>query len=101
MLAGVDFRNIGAAVGGHIMERGRRDDAYRILKRSQYMKRKPKSVRRHSLGHGTAYRGYETGALAIGDLFLCGFRVYVGSRCLTAPGLYRASGQTGHCGATL
>src|SRR6185312_3713856 len=63
MLPGIDLRNKGASVGGHIMERGRRDHPYRILKRSNHMKHQPKGIGRWSSLGGLAERGHEAGAL--------------------------------------
>src|SRR5712691_2352513 len=63
MLLGIDVRNVKAAVGSHIMERGRRNNPYRLRKRSHYMKRKPKGIGRRSPFGWLAYRGHKTGAL--------------------------------------
>ena len=70
MLLGIDVRNVEATVGRHIMERGWRDTPYRLPKRSHYVKRKPKGIGRRSPFRWLAYRGHETGALAIGDQLL-------------------------------
>ena len=64
---GIDIRNNGAAVSTHKMERGGRDDAHRILKRTQHMKRHAEIIRRHSFGHRYAHRSHKMRALAIGD----------------------------------
>ena len=75
--------------------------SYRILKRSQYMKHQPKGIGRISFGHGRAYRGHETGALAIGDHFLIrAFFAPLGCWRLSFCGLCHSRGQTGHRGAT-
>ena len=67
MLAGIDVGNKRAAMCRRVEERRRRDNPDRILKRSQDVKREPEFIRRMPLGHGLAYRGDETRALAIGD----------------------------------
>ena len=66
----IDIRNNGATVSTHKMERGGRDNTHRILKRARHMKRHAEVVRRHSFGHGYAYRSHKMGALAIGDQLL-------------------------------
>ena len=91
ILARIDVRNNGPTVSAHKVERGWRDDAYRILKRSQYVKRKAKLIGRRSLEHGDAYRGHVMGALTIRDLILQ--RALYQCRCLTACGLYRTHGS--------
>src|SRR5258708_38096986 len=100
MLLGIDVRNIEAAVGSHIMERGWRNNPYRLVKRSHDVKRKPKGIGRRSPFRRLADRGHETGALAIRDHLL---KIFLGGRsrrwCLATRGLYCSRGQTGHRGA--
>src|SRR5262249_29927879 len=72
MLPGIDVGNEGTTRGRHVVERGWRDHAHLILKRSCDMKREPEFIG----GGPTArrvphsYGGHETGALAIGDQFV-------------------------------
>src|SRR6266851_6900123 len=70
MLLGIDVRNVEATVGSHIMERGWRNNPYRLRKRSHDVKRKPKGIGRRSPFRRLADRGHETGALAIRDHLL-------------------------------
>src|SRR5437016_14346827 len=91
ILTGIDVRNNRATVGAHKVERGWRDNPYRILKRSQYVKRKAKLIGRRSLEHGYAYRGHVMGALTIRDLILQ--RALYQCRCLTACRLYGTPGS--------
>src|SRR5579864_9255764 len=101
MLLGIDVRDVEAPVRSHIMERGWRDNPYRLGERSHYVKRKPKGVgRRPSVGW-LADGSHEAGALAIGNQF---FDIFFEGRSqcrrLAARGPDCSSGQTGHCGAT-
>ena len=97
MLPGVDVGNKGAAVCRRIVERRWRDNPDRILKRGQDVKREPEFIRRMPLGDGHAYRGDETGALAIGDQLVD----FLGGRplCLAFRKPCAARGQTGQRGA--
>ena len=56
----------------HVVERGRRDDPDRILKRRRHMKRQPEVIGRRPAAVGVRYahRGHETGALAVLDQLL-------------------------------
>ena len=67
----------GAAMRRRIEERRWRDNPDRILKRSQDVKRQPEGIGRRSAAHRHAFRGLETGALAIGDQLL---NVFLGGR---------------------
>src|SRR6266699_5267938 len=101
MLFGIDLRNVETTVGSHIMERGWRNNPYRLIQRSHYVKRKPKGIRRRSPFRWLACRGYETGALAIGDQLLdVLFRGRSRYWCLAARGLCCSRGQTCHRSAT-
>src|SRR5580658_5088057 len=97
MLPRVDVGNKGAAVCRRIEKRVWRDNADRILKRGQDVKGEPEFIGRMPLGHRHAYRGDETGALAIGDQLIDFF----GRRplCLALRKWYAPGCQTGHCGA--
>src|SRR5712664_2401798 len=101
MLFGIDVQDVEAAVRSHIMERGWRNNPYRLVKRSHYVKRKPKGIGRRSPVGRLAYRGHKTGAVAIGDRLL---KIFFRGRsrwwCLAARGLYCSRGQTGHRSAT-
>ena len=99
ILTGIDVRNNSATMSAHKVERGWRDDAYRILKRSQYVKRKAKLIGRRSLDDRYAYRGHVMGALAVGDLILQSTLCRPRHLCLAGCGLYRTHGS--RRGATL
>src|SRR5229473_414961 len=62
MLLGIDVRNVEAAVGSHIVERGWRNNPYRLGKRSHYVKRKSKGIGRRSPFRWLADRVHKTGA---------------------------------------
>ena len=85
MLPGIDVRNEGATGRRHVVERGWRDHPHRILKRRRHMKREPEGIGRRPAAVGYAYRGHETGALAVGDQLLVALddiRMPVSGRCL-------------------
>ena len=96
MLPGIDVGNKGAAMCRRIEERRWRDNPDRILKRSQDVKREPEFIGRMPLGHGHAYRGDETGALAIGDQLVD----FLGGRPLCLALRKLRACQTGQRGAT-
>src|SRR5215471_9135459 len=77
MLLGIEIRSYGATVRADKVERRRCDNSYRVLERSQDMKRHAELVRRRPLSHGFPKRGDETRSLAIrGQIFqrCCWFR---------------------------
>ena len=89
-------------MGRHIVERGWRDAADRILKRRQDVKRQSEGIGRHPFGDRDAYRGHETGALAVGDQLLRQLLGVLrrrlvsrrlGARCLAARGPCRSQRQ--------
>src|SRR5881296_2214229 len=86
-------------MGAHEVERGWRDNPYRVLKRSQYVKRQAELIGRRSLGHGYAHRCHVMRAFAIGDLILQGTLYRGRCWCLSACGLNRTHGR--RRGATL
>jgi hypothetical protein len=97
ILARIDVRNNIPTMCSHKVQRGWSDDAYRVLKRSQYVKRQAELIGRRSLVHGYADRVHLLGALTIRDLILQ--RALDRRLCLTACGLYRTHGS--RCSATL
>ena len=108
MFLGIDLWNIEAAVGRHVVERGRRDAADRLPQRRHDVKRQPEGIGRRSAVGRFAQRGHETGAFAIGDQLLDSFfsGLRRGRRCrgrcrrLRARGPYGCRSRTGHRGAT-
>ena len=65
------------------------------------MKNEPKLIGRRPTAVRYAYRGHETGALAIGDQFVTALDERSRHSCLAERGLYRSQGQTtGQRGAT-
>src|SRR6059036_3162218 len=86
-------------MGAHEVERGWRDNPYRVLKRSQYVKRQAELIGRRSLEHGYAHRCHVMRAFAIGDLILQGTLYRGRCWCLSACGLNRTHGR--RRGATL
>src|SRR5213593_2522136 len=91
ILARIDVRNNGASVRAHKVQRRWRDNPYRILNRSQYVKNKAELIGRRPVNYGHAYRGHVMGALTIGDLILQ--RAFCWYRRLSAGGLYRNHGS--------
>src|SRR5215470_7419445 len=91
ILARIHVRNNGATVRAHKVQRRWRDNPYRILNRSQYVKNKAEVIGRRPVNHGNPYRGHVMGALAIGDFILQ--RALCWYRRLSAGGLYRTHGS--------